>query len=257
MATLQPLFSGSSGNAVLLESKTNALLVDAGVSGRKIISALSENRKTISNIGAILVTHEHMDHIQSVGSLSRKFHIPVYANEKTWKAMHPVIGDIPPSLCREIGYGDKFSVGDIDVCSFPIPHDAAAPCGYNFWISGRKITVATDIGQMNEKVFLSLSGSEEILLESNYDIVMLQKGPYPFPLKQRILGPLGHLSNKEAAITCARLASLGTKKIILGHLSKENNTPHLAYDIVKHYIEECGFAVERDVSLSVAPRSSV
>lgn len=257
MQTLQPLFSGSSGNAVLVESKESALLVDAGVSGRKIITALSENRKSISSISGILVTHEHSDHIQSVGSLSRKFHIPVYANEKTWEAMLSSIGEVPPSLRRTISTGRNFSVGDIVACAFSIPHDAADPVGYNFMVCGKKVTVATDIGQMSEKLFLSLSGSAEILLESNYDIVMLQKGPYPVPLKRRISGPFGHLSNRESALTCARLASIGTKRIILGHLSCENNTPRLAYDIAKLYIEECGVLVDRDISLSVAPRSCI
>ncbi len=257
MATLQPLFSGSSGNAVLVESKEHALLVDAGVSGKKIISALSEKRKTISSISAILITHEHIDHIQSAGSLSRKYHIPIFANAKTWEAMQPVIGDIPLSLCRKIAPGENFSIGDIEARSFSIPHDAAAPVGYNFFVGKQKLTVATDIGEMSEKLFLSLSGSEEILLESNYDVVMLQKGAYPPALKRRIIGSNGHLSNKEAAAVCARLASLGTKRIILGHLSRENNTPHLAFEIAKHYIEECGVSVGRDVQLSVAARSSI
>ncbi len=257
MATLQPLFSGSSGNAVLVESKEHALLVDSGVSGKKIVSALCENRKSISGISAILITHEHIDHIQSAGILSRKYHIPIFANAKTWEAMRPVIGDIPASLCREIRLGEAFSVGDIEVQSFSIPHDAASPVGYNFHIGKHKYTVATDIGKMSEKLFLSLCGSEEILLESNYDVVMLQKGAYPPALKRRISGENGHLSNKEAAAVCARLASLGTKKIILGHLSQENNTPRLAFDMAKLRIEECGVLVGRDVQLFVAPRSSI
>lgn len=257
MQSLQPLFSGSSGNAVLVESNKTALLVDAGVSGRKIISALSEKGKSISDIRAILVTHEHIDHIKAVGSLSRKLQIPVYANKKTWEAMSSCVGEIPASLCRVIASEKKFSVGDIDVKAFSIPHDAAEPLGYNFLISGKKVTVATDMGGMNEKIFLSLCGSCEILLESNYDVVMLEKGAYPIPLKKRISGPLGHLSNKEAAITAARLVSTGTKRIILGHLSLENNTPRLAYDIARLYIEECGIVVDRDVSLSVAPRSCI
>ncbi len=257
MVTLQPLFSGSSGNSVLVESKENALLVDAGVSGKKIITALIENRKSINGISGILITHEHIDHIQSAGILSRRYHIPLYANEETWEAMLPCIGEVPSSLRRTIAVGTEFEVGDIKASSFSIPHDAASPVGYNLWSGKKKVTVATDIGKMSEKLFMSLSGSEEILLEANYDIVMLQKGPYPYPLKQRILGEKGHLSNKESAAVCARLASLGTKKIILGHLSKENNTPKLAFDIAKHYIENCGIQVGRDIQLLVAARSSV
>ncbi len=254
MQTLQPLFSGSSGNATLVSSKEHALLVDAGVSGKRIVMALTESRKTISSIDGIFITHEHSDHIQSVGSLSRKYRIPVYANRATWEAMEPALGEIPSALCKIVEAGETALVGDIEVTPFSIPHDAASPMGYNFYIGGRKITVATDIGKMSEKLFLSLSGSAEILLESNYDTVLLQKGKYPPALKRRIAGEKGHLSNKEAAAVCARLASLGTKRIILGHLSLENNTPALAYEMASHYVASCGMVIGRDLELSVARR---
>lgn len=254
MAIIQPLFSGSSGNAVLIESRTCALLVDAGVSGKRIISALEEKHKSPSAISGIFITHEHTDHIHSAGSISRRYHIPIYANVATWEAMLPSIGDIPPGLRKTIEPGEECTIGDIRICPFSIPHDAAFPVGYNFFIEGNKYTVATDIGKMSEKLFLQFTGCAEILLEANYDIVMLQKGKYPYPLKQRILSDHGHLSNKEAAAVCARLASLGTKQIILGHLSKDNNTPALAYDICKMHIESCGVCVGEDIRLSVAKR---
>ncbi len=254
MQALQPLYSGSSGNAILVQSKEHAVLVDAGVSGKRIITALAEHRKSISSIDAIFVTHEHIDHVKSVGMLARRYHIPVYANEATWQAMLPLIGEIPPSLRVVLETGRAVSVGDIKAAAFSIPHDAAEPVGYNFYIDAYKITVATDIGKMNEELFLSISGSDEVLLESNYDIVMLQKGRYPLPLRKRITGGRGHLSNKEAAAVCARLASLGTRHIILGHLSAENNTPRLAYEIACTYIEGCGLSVGQDIRLSVAPR---
>lgn len=255
MATLQPLFSGSSGNAVLVKSKNTALLVDAGVSGKRILEALSMYNQTGSTLSAILITHEHSDHIRSAGSLARKFHLPIFASPGTWTALRPVLGDLPPASVRMFTPGEGFFVGDIFVTPFPISHDAAEPVGYSFMIEDKKFTVATDIGEMNETIFLHLSGSEEILLESNFDIVMLQKGPYPPALKARILSKKGHLSNKEAACVCARLASLGTKKIILGHLSGENNTPKLAFDVAKLYIEKCGIEVGRDIHLVVAPRA--
>ncbi len=254
MAALKPLFSGSSGNAILIESRGHALLVDAGVSGKRIVSALEENRKSPNALEGILITHEHIDHIKSAGILSRRYHIPIYANAATWEAMLPTIGEIPTALCKILEPGEEVTVGDIGITPFSIPHDAASPVGYNFFLEKRKVTLATDIGKMNDKIFMNLSGSEEILLESNYDIVMLQKGSYPYPLKQRILSETGHLSNKEAAAVCARLASLGTKRIVLGHLSKENNTPDLAYDICRMHIENCGLRVGEDIKLSVAPR---
>ena len=257
MAALQPLFSGSSGNAVLVESKKSALLVDAGVSARRIISGLALHGKSADEISGIVITHEHIDHIKAVGSLAAKYCIPVYANEKTFSAMDEVIGKIPSSLRRIVSTGESFFVDDIEASAFSVPHDAADPVGFVFKVDGKKVTVATDIGGMSEKLFLSLSGSAEILLESNYDTVMLQKGPYPMHLKKRIAGPFGHLSNREAAITCARLVSLGTKRIILGHLSRENNTPELCLEMAKHYIEECGVSSFDDISLAVAPRSSI
>ncbi len=254
MLVLQPLFSGSSGNAVLVGDREHTVLVDAGVSGKRICEAITNYRKTISSIDAIFITHDHIDHILSAGILSRRYHIPIFANAPTWEAMLPLIGDIPAAQRRIMGVGETVSIGEISAESFSIPHDAAEPVGYTFQKAGRKITIATDIGKMSEKLFLSLSGSDEILLESNYDIVMLLKGKYPPALKQRISSDRGHLSNKEAAACCARLASLGTKNIILGHLSKENNTPALALEVAKHYIEACGLVVGRDVRLSVAPR---
>lgn len=254
MATILPLFSGSSGNAILIESRAHTLLVDAGVSGKRIVSALETNRKSPSGLDGILITHEHIDHIKSAGILSRRYHIPIYANAATWEAMLPTVGEIQTALCKTLEPGEEIMVGDIGIKPFSIPHDAASPMGYNFFAENRKLTVATDIGKMSDKLFMHLGGSEEILLESNYDIVMLQKGGYPYQLKQRILGENGHLSNKEAAAVCARLASLGTKRIVLGHLSKENNTPDLAFDICKLHIENCGLRVGEDIKLSVAPR---
>ncbi len=254
MGALEPLFSGSSGNAILIKSEAHSLLVDAGVSGRRIVSALQAGDRPIEAIDGIFITHEHIDHIKSVGSLARRYAIPVYANVKTWEAMAPVIGEIPPSLIREVEAEKPVCIGDIEVTPFSISHDAANPYLYTFRMGKRKVTVATDIGKMTDKVFLAISGSDEILLESNYDGVMLLKGKYPLSLQRRIAGEKGHLSNKEAAATCARLASLGTKRIVLGHLSKENNTPELAYCMAKHYIEECGITVGRDIRLSVAHR---
>ncbi len=254
MGALEPLFSGSSGNAILIKSETHSLLVDAGVSGRRIVSALSASKRPIEAVDGIFVTHEHIDHIKSVGSLARRYSIPVYANVNTWEAMSPVIGELPSSLIKTVETEKSVFVGDIEVTPFSVSHDAVNPYLYTFCTGKRKVTVATDIGKMTDKVFLAISGSDEILLESNYDIVMLRKGKYPLSLQRRIAGDKGHLSNKEAAAVCARLASLGTKRIVLGHLSKENNTPELAYCIAKHYIEECGITVGRDIRLSVAPR---
>jgi len=159
MPKIQPLFSGSSGNAILVEGRGSALLVDAGVSGKRIVTALEENRKAPSMIDGILITHEHIDHIQSAGILSRRYHIPIYANAATWEAMLPTVGEIAPSLCRTLEPGEEIVFGDIAVSAFPIPHDAASPVGYNFFTENKKLTVATDIGKMSDKIFMRLSGA--------------------------------------------------------------------------------------------------
>ena len=252
MISLTPLFSGSSGNCTLVESATGAVLVDAGVSGRRIETALEEKGKSMQSVSAILITHEHNDHILSAGTLSRKYHLPVYASRGTWETMHSTIGTV--YTIRSFTEGVRFALAGMEVEAFSLPHDAAEPVGYNFYADTQKITVATDIGKMDEGLFLYLAGSDTILLESNYDTKMLQNGRYPYSLKQRIAGEYGHLSNGEAAAICARLVSLGTKRIILGHLSAENNTPSLAYAAAKEQIEACGVHVDTDMQLAVAAR---
>ncbi len=253
MCRLTPLFSGSSGNCTLIECAGTSLLVDAGVSCKKIENSLQGIGKSMHDIAGILITHEHNDHIMSVGSLSRKYKIPVYASYGTWEAMCNTIGKV--HAIRAIKPATAFSVGNIEIGAFLLPHDAAEPVGYNFFAEDKKLTIATDLGEMNEAVFLSLTGSDSILLEANYDKDMLENGKYPYVLKNRIAGKKGHLSNAEAATVAARLVCLGTKQIILGHLSRENNKPELAYDVVQNELKKCGICVEKDVCLTVANRA--
>ncbi len=252
MCRLIPLFSGSSGNCTLFTCGDTSLLIDAGVSCKRIENALMKHGKSMREIAGILITHEHADHIMSVGALSRKYKVPVYASYGTWDAMHAEIGMV--HAIRAIKPEHLFSIQDIKVRAFSIPHDAAEPIGYNIFKENKKFTVATDLGEMTESLFLSLTGSHAILLESNYDADMLKNGKYPYMLKNRIAGKHGHLSNAEAAATAARLACLGTKHIILGHLSRENNKPELAYMAAKKEIEAAGICIDKDMCLSVANR---
>lgn len=251
---IRPLFSGSSGNCTYIEYENTSLLVDAGVSGKKIIKALESIGKCIESIDGILVTHEHTDHISSVGTLSRKYDIPVYATKGTWQSMFHGIGGIYKDLINIVANGRDFSIGNIDAVPYRIPHDASEPVCYSFYGGDTKVTVATDIGEMSEQFFLFLSGSEAIVLESNYDPSMLRNGRYPYYLKERIAGKNGHLSNDECGTTCARLAALGTRHIILGHLSAENNTPSMAYRTVEGYLLRSGIEVGRGITLEVAQR---
>lgn len=206
-----------------------------------------------SNLDGIIVTHEHVDHIQSVGNLSKKFNIPVFATSQTFDAMPKQSEKIADSNKKNINIDEKFSVGDIDILPFSIPHDAANPCGYTLFSDNKKISIATDIGHMNNDILKHIDGSEFILLESNYDPEVLKYTKYPFKLKSRIAGPTGHLSNKVAGQTINYLIKSGLKNAILGHLSKESNFPELAYQTVLDELISDGTNLD-NFNLSIASR---
>ena len=252
MLNVCSFFSGSSGNCTYVESEKGAVLIDAGVSMKRIFEEISRIDRTPDKIKALFVTHEHSDHVLSVGAIARKLHIPVFATKPTWRAMYKGIGKIDRELIKGIEVGENIEIEDIVVSPFSIPHDAAMPVGYKMECGGKKFVIATDIGEMSEKLFLEFSGADAILLESNHDREMLLSGPYPYTLKERIRGKCGHLSNEEAALTCERLVSIGTRKIFLGHLSGENNRPEIAFSEAEKCISKCGAKVGCDVFLSVA-----
>ena len=206
-----------------------------------------------SNLDGIIVTHEHVDHIQSVGNLSKKFNIPVFATSQTFDAMPKQSEKIADSNKKNINIDEKFSVGDIDILPFSIPHDAANPCGYTLFSDNKKISIATDIGHMNNDILKHIDGSEFILLEANYDPEVLKYTKYPFKLKSRIAGPTGHLSNKVAGQTINYLIKSGLKNAILGHLSKESNFPELAYQTVLDELISDGTNLD-NFNLSIASR---
>ena len=248
------LYSGSSGNSIFIEANGTKILIDAGLSGKKIIQALNSIGERPSDISAILVTHEHSDHIRGVGILSRMFNIPVYANEKTWEAISTQIGPVSADNMRCFVTGKEFEIGNMCIRPFPIPHDAVEPVGFNFFAFNRKVTTATDIGHITEEILESLVKSDLVLLESNHDIEMLKVGPYPWPLKMRVLGDKGHLSNEMAGKVAVHLAERGTCRFLLGHLSRENNFPELAYQTVYNALRESKIKVDSDVMLEVALR---
>lgn len=249
------LYSGSSGNSIYIGTQRTNLLVDAGVSGVRISNALKELGVESERIDAILITHEHSDHICGAGIFSRKFDVPIYATEKTWLAMRRELGKMREENIRIID-NEYFTIGDIDICAYQIPHDAADPTAYTFYASNRKISVATDIGYVTETIHKNVIGSDIALIESNHDEDMLINGSYPQYLKKRILSDHGHLSNAAASELAADLALSGTKYIYLGHLSKENNYPELALAASRNALAERGIKTERDVFLTVAPRDT-
>jgi len=248
------LFSGSSGNAIFVGTEDTRLLIDAGLSGKRIIQALHAIGEDPSRLDAILVTHEHSDHIKGAGIVSRRFRIPIYASGGTWEAMEESLGPLGRGNCKCFCTGEGFEVGDISIKAFPIPHDAAEPVGFNFFIRNRKLTIATDIGHMNMKLLENFDQSDLIMLESNHDLEMLKAGPYPWVLKQRIMSDTGHLSNENAGKVAAYMAGRGTTRFLLGHLSRENNFPQLAYQTVLNALQEKGIQPGRDVYLDVMLR---
>ena len=247
------LYSGSSGNCLFVESENTRLLIDAGVSLKKIEAGLENINVPSSSIDAILVTHEHSDHVKSLGSLSNKFNLPVYANSETYDAMPIQTDKIATKNINNFKVNEHFSIKDIDIGSFSIPHDAANPCGFTISCGNDKISIATDIGHMTKDILKHLEGSKFILLESNYEPEVLKASKYPFLLKKRIFGPDGHLSNEDAGKTINYLLHDNLKTAMLGHLSKENNFPELAYQTVLDEIISAGTNLDT-LNLSVANR---
>ena len=229
-----PLFSGSSGNALFLRQGNTALLVDAGLAGSTVAGALRAIGEDPAALSGILVTHEHIDHVRGVGVLARRLKVPVYANEGTWQGMLQHTGPIPPDRIRMFETGREFYIGSIAVYPFKTPHDANESVGFAFRTEdGKKLSILTDVGHMHDGLFDAVSGSDLILIESNHDVEMLKVGPYPYPLKRRILGDEGHLSNDACGAALARLYRRGVKQAVLGHLSKENNLGSIALETVR------------------------
>ncbi len=251
------LYSGSSGNSLFISTGSTKLLVEAGLSAKKIIAALDSIGENPSEINAILVSHEHSDHTKGAGILSRKFNLPIYASEGTWQAMEQLIG--PVLECNKVIFSSytPFQIGDIAVVPFPIPHDATEPVGYSFCACGKKVTIATDIGHISMELLTCFEDSDLLLLESNHDLEMLKVGPYPWSLKKRIAGEQGHLSNDTAGEVIAYMAEKGTKQFLLGHLSRENNFPELAYQTVCNALGEKCLHAGIDVTVDVALRDRV
>ena len=242
------LYSGSSGNSFFVQSDDINILVDAGVSGKKIVDGLASIGISIQNISAILVTHEHSDHTKSVATLSKKYNIPVYANKKTWNAMKDKKEKISENNIFYFHNNQSFELANLTIYPFEIPHDAADPCGFNICDANSKICIATDIGHITPSILENLKHSNFILLESNYEPDVLKCSSYPYKLKERIISPLGHLSNIEAGKTINYLSDFGVKNIMLGHLSNENNFPELAYKSVLEQVER------QDLTLKIASR---
>lgn len=252
--------SGSSGNCIYVGSDATHLLIDAGISGKRTEEGLKELGLSGRDLDGILITHEHSDHISGLKVLARKYEIPLYATRGTIDAIRKMknAGDIDPELWVEVREDQRFTLKDLTINPLRISHDAAQPVAYRISYGSRRVAVCTDLGEYNDYTVECLKGLDAILLEANHDVNMLQVGPYPYALKQRILGKRGHLSNENSGRLLCRILHDGLKYISLGHLSQENNLPELAYEAVRMEITlgDNPYSAE-DFQIQVARRSEI
>ena len=227
--------SGSSGNCIYVGSDNTHLLVDTGISKKRIDESLAELGLCGNEIDGILITHEHSDHIQGLGVFSRKYQVPIYGTKGTIAGIqdYKCLGKMPEGLYNVIEKDVSFNIGDLEITAFGISHDAKEPSGFRVEKGEKSVGIATDLGVYNEYIIENLKNLNGIVLEANHDIHMLEVGPYPYYLKQRVLGNQGHLSNELSGRLLCNILHDKLKYIMLGHLSKENNFPELAYETVK------------------------
>ncbi len=252
--------SGSSGNCIYVGTGQTSVLVDVGLSGKRIEAGLNVLDRTTRDVDAILITHEHSDHIQGLGVLARKYGIPIYATAGTIDAASRMsqLGRMPEGLFQEIREDEDFFIGDLKVLPFAISHDAAQPVGYRLENQGRAVGIATDMGVYSSYTIQRLKKLSALLIEANHDVNMLQVGRYPYYLKRRILGERGHLSNENAGQLLGQLLHDDLKAVFLGHLSKENNYDKLAYETVCGEVDSGDNPYRsRDFYIQVARREQV
>lgn len=252
-----PLFSGSSGNAIYVGCGEVHLLVDAGLSGTRIIKELKKIGVDAACLTAVIATHEHSDHTKGLGILSRKFDLPIYATAGTWRGLGDKIGAISEKNRCELVPNQDFFIGELNIMPFPTPHDANQPIGLRFSAGAATFVIATDLGCIQRGWMNYALGADAVLLEANYDPDMLKAGSYPYELKRRILSSRGHLCNDDAGLCAVELAKSGVRHLILGHLSKENNFPDLARYCCEAALRKAGFEPNVDIRLDVAERDGV
>ena len=248
--------SGSSGNCIYVGSDNSHLLIDTGISKKRIEEGLNKLEIKGDELDGILITHEHSDHIKGLGVFSRKYEIPIYATPGTIAGIKESssLGKMPEGLLHPIKADHLFQLGELDVHPFAISHDANEPSGYRIENEKKSVAVATDLGVYDDYTVEHLSDLNAVVLEANHDIHMLEVGPYPYPLKRRVMGDRGHLSNESAGWLLAKLPQL-PENVILAHLSEENNLPQLAVDTVQNIFAGCHRSL--DTRLLVASQDKI
>jgi len=238
------LASGSTGNAFYIESNKEKILVDAGLSGKQLDLLFSKAKLDPTQLSRILVTHEHGDHIKGLGIIARKYNLPIYANEKTWKAMEHSLGKLSLDQKFIFNMEEVKTFGDMDVESFGVSHDAAEPMFYTFHCGGKKVALVTDLGYVSDRIKKTIENADAYIFEANHDVDMLRMGRYPWSVKQRILGDSGHVSNEDSGLALADVISNNTQRVYLAHLSADNNMKDLARMSVEHVLKERGIQLE-------------
>ena len=238
------LASGSTGNAFYIESNKEKILVDAGLSGKQLDLLFSKAKLDPTQLSRILVTHEHGDHIKGLGIIARKYNLPIYANEKTWKAMEHSLGKLSLDQKFIFNMEEVKTFGDMDVESFGVSHDAAEPMFYTFHCGGKKVALVTDLGYVSDRIKKTIEDADAYIFEANHDVDMLRMGRYPWSVKQRILGDSGHVSNEDSGLALADVINNNTQRVYLAHLSLDNNMKDLARMSVEHVLKERGIRLE-------------
>lgn len=247
------LFSGSSGNCTYVGTADGGLLIDAGVSAKRITTALRERDIAPATIRAVLLTHEHSDHVAGLRVLCKQFGWPVIASEGTLDALAEQDKITAQQKLYTLPQGKRLAVAGMQITPFATPHDSRQCYGYRIDTEdGRSLAMTTDLGYMPQSVLDAITGCQFLHIESNHDPEMLRNGPYPYWLIQRIRGEGGHLSNQECAQVLPHLVQAGATRIVLAHLSEHNNTPDLASSTAAEALAGCGATVGRDCLLSVA-----
>lgn len=246
--------SGSSGNCTLVQCGSTRVLIDAGISARRITTAMKDLGVEPDSLSAILVTHEHTDHICGIATLTKKLRVPIYTTAPTARQLCEKSAFLD-DLIRTVEPGTGFELGSFWCESFATPHDTAGSAGFALSGDGCKMALCTDLGHVTREVWDGVAGADLLIAEANHDEDWVRSGPYPYYLKQRILGDHGHLSNEMGAALVCRAVEAGARTVLLAHLSAENNAPAHAREVVARQLRCAGVDPERDIRLVVAPRS--